>query len=1203
MPGARLIVNSRFFHIARAGEKADGKHSMTREAAMGLVEYVGTREGVELNMPDQLSLYEKGGTPLNLDPLRLSPEVAARPATQKQISMIKDLLKAIPESKNTLEYQDYIEHGTIGNATELISHASELGLGYAVDYGKAANLVEYVGKRPGAVRVGEHGLFSSSPNVDLKKAQEEIANCKGNIWTHVISLRREDADMLGYNQQKPWRDLVMQKIDAIANASDIPVSQLHWYAGMHNTTHHPHIHLFVFSDDPKAGRLTVDGINKMKSAFSEVIFADERHQIYIHKDEMRDEIKQSVDRVLEDLSSGSAGHFEKADLDKICSELTCLAGDLKSKQGKKQYGWLLRDPDIRKQVDGIMSDLAKAPEIQKLYDLYCADHIALERMYREDPKDITPIVKNQEFRSIKNRIIREAMKLANTKPGAAEKEKFVSLSDILEENPGDANTSGAASNNPDFSGYDNQDQSEDEENFASLTDNIPPEQEPSAPDDDPETFFPDGEKAAPKEENNDARRPKEKATFKEVYVNAVENREPKGMYQLAERYFRGDGVDRDYVAAQMWYGLAAEAGSNMAKYKIGRMYLYGIGIDRDEKLGKEYCLEAYYGFTGELKEATGINLDRDRFTWEDLPKANAYCAYLEYLVGRMRLAGEGVDTDCLSAFNWFRAAATHGHVHSEYMLAKMIYEGQGVPQSYQDAADFFREAADKEDKYACYAVGRMYYRGIGVTQDLPKAAGYFTKAAEENVPYADYTLAQMAEAGQGIEKNAENASLLYKKALNEFTEQEKQQPDPLTEFRIAKMHLTGKGTAADPQEALKWFLKSAGGGNPFAAYQAARILGKGNCAGRDETQAAKLYADALAGFIKLDKDRPDVQLEYRIGSMFLKGQCFTADPQEALKWFLKSAGGGNAFAAYQAAQILGEGKCAGRDEAQAAKLYADALAGFIKLDKDRPDTQLEYRIGSMYLSGKGTAVNPEEALKWLTLSAQKGNMFAAYRAAKLLETGTEATPPNRARAQIFYNIALNGFLAADAVRPDGNMRFTIGRMFLQGDGTAVDRAAALHWFMLSAEQGNADAQFQAARILQQAQSSEGSRRRAQVYYATALQEYLRKVRSVYNPFLKYRIGTMYEFGLGAERNVDTAKEWYRQAAQEGNEDAVNRLRQIDQFEKKQAAGAVMRLFRFFARALGHNVQDSTTHKYCADRKLRQKQRMLHNQSRNQEQGM
>lgn len=323
MSGARIVLNSRYFHIARAGEKADGKHTMTKDAAMGLVNYVGTRESVELNV-NQTSMNGEEIIALNLDPLKLSAEVGARPATGKQMKTIADLLWEIPEAKKGLEYQDFKANPTIGNASELISYAAEMGLGFAVDLGKAKNLIEYVGKRPGVDRVGEHGLFSSEPNVDIRKAQEEIASCKGNIWTHVISLRREDADALGYDHQKPWRDLVLQKVDVIAKASNIPVSDLHWYAGMHNTTHHPHIHLFVFTDDPKVGHLNVSGINEMKAAFSEVIFADERRHIYEHKTKIRDNLKQKIDDILSDIRNGSSDQLNRKQKDSLCEKLLHL---------------------------------------------------------------------------------------------------------------------------------------------------------------------------------------------------------------------------------------------------------------------------------------------------------------------------------------------------------------------------------------------------------------------------------------------------------------------------------------------------------------------------------------------------------------------------------------------------------------------------------------------------------------------------------------------------------------------------------------------------------------------------------------------------------------------------------------------------------------------------------------------------------------
>jgi len=104
LPGARIVLNSRYFHIAKAGEKADGKHVMTRDAAMGLVNYVGTRESVVLNVPNQLSINGEEITALNLDPLNLKAEVAARPATHKQMELLSDLLHEFPEAKRSLEY-------------------------------------------------------------------------------------------------------------------------------------------------------------------------------------------------------------------------------------------------------------------------------------------------------------------------------------------------------------------------------------------------------------------------------------------------------------------------------------------------------------------------------------------------------------------------------------------------------------------------------------------------------------------------------------------------------------------------------------------------------------------------------------------------------------------------------------------------------------------------------------------------------------------------------------------------------------------------------------------------------------------------------------------------------------------------------------------------------------------------------------------
>ncbi|WP_457945425.1 MobP3 family relaxase [Caproiciproducens sp. LBM24188] len=867
MPGARLILNARYFHIAKVGEKADGKHVMTKDAAMGLVNYVGTRESVVLNMPKQHSMDDENITALNLDPLNLKTEVAARPATHKQMKLLAELLHEFPEAKQSLEYQDFKANPTIGNATELISHAAEFGLGFAVDLGRAKNLVEYVGKRPGVDRVGEHGLFSSAPEVDIKKAQEEIANCKGNIWTHVISLRREDADALGYDTQKPWRDLIMQKIDIIAKASNIPVSELHWYAGMHNTTHHPHIHLLVFSDNPKSGKLTREGINQMKSEFSEVIFADERHHIYEHKDEMREGIKKQVDEILSEITRNAERQFSDKEMDTLCNKLLQLGNVLKNRPGKLQYGWI-KDFQLRRQINDIMADLGKTPAIQELYRLYCEDHKELQGMYRNNPKDIGPLERQSEFQVIRNKIIREAVNLARAHESSLSSP--LSYESLCAPLP------------------------------SEKLDCLPADYEQSANWDVQDDFEPVEQCSSAEQRFRDCWNKAVNGAAKSGYELA------KARYELARMYFYGKGVEQDYGQAMMWYGLAAESGHSFAKYELGKMYLYGIGIDMDMELGKEYCLEAYWDFRHSVEKAYGLDIGQyveDGTVFEEGYSGCKDAAYLLYCLGRMEHSGEGIDRNYEKAFRWYRLAAQGGHIHSNYCMAQMYYGGEGVPQDYSEALHCYKAAAEGKDRYAYYALGRMFDTGTGVEQNRSAAASWFTLASKENVPYADYRLAQMCAAGQGMEQDTELSGILYRKALEEFLEQEKRQPNAADELRIAGMYLHGLGVDVNPKEAAKWLELCAEKEDPHAQYQLARMLQTGDGVMKNENRAGEFYTKAFQAFVKLNHEEPDDALQYKIGIMLEFGLGVKRDVTAAKEWYRMAADSGNESAAERLNQI------------------------------------------------------------------------------------------------------------------------------------------------------------------------------------------------------------------------------------------------------------------------------------------------------------
>ncbi|MBW7573152.1 MobP3 family relaxase [Caproiciproducens faecalis] len=974
MPGARIVLNSRYFHIAQAGEKADGKHVMTKDAVMGLVNYVGTRESVELNV-NQTSMNGAEITALNLDPLKLSAEVAVRPATGKQMKTIADFLWEIPEAKKGLEYQDFKANPTVGNASELISYAAEIGLGFAVDLGKAKNLIEYVGKRPGVDRVGEHGLFSSEPNVDIRKAQEELASCKGNIWTHVISLRREDADALGYDHQKPWRDLVLQKIDVIAKASNIPVSNLHWYAGMHNTTHHPHIHLFVFTDNPKVGHLNVSGINKMKAAFSEVIFADERRHIYEHKTEIRDSLKQNIDDILSDIQNDSADQLNRKQVDSLSEKILHLGEQLKDRPGKPQYGWI-KDNDIRREVKDIMSGLAEAPAIRQLYELYCEDHKDLQRMYRNDPKDIGPIIKNHEFDSIKNKIIRTAIALSKNVPELDE--TLITITD-----PNDLQVTGESRQN--FMTSEEDSLSDEESLFLSAPDELldwmPPQDEenPFKPNSVPAPqIFDDGNDKSWERKKFSNRN---QDNFEDCFDKAI-NGDVKAKYQLAKKYFYGKGVERDYEQAQMWYGLAAAAGHSFAKYELGKMYLYGIGIEKNQELGTEYCLDAYWDFRASVEKSYGFDVGSsvDDGTAEQAEfSGREDAAFLMYTLGRMEYVGEGIPRDNGKAYQWFRLSADGGHIHSNYRLGKIYYAGEGIQQDYAMAESYYRTAANGKDKYAYYALGKMFDTGIGAEQNYKTAAEWYTKASMEDVSYADYRLAQMYNNGQGVEKDDELAGALFKKALNEFIEQDKQQPDVDTEFRVANMFLKGLGVEKTVRDAVDWFRKCAEKGNPFAAYQLGVLFSKGTEISKDDLQAQKFYSMALAGFIPIDREHPDADMERRIAQMFYFGNGTNQNYATAAQWFSMSAEKGDTYSQFQLAHMMQKGEGIPADELRAQLLYASALAGFQKSLQENPNPDLLYKVGRMYESGLGTTRNISTAKQYYAAASAGGNFYAQIR--------------------------------------------------------------------------------------------------------------------------------------------------------------------------------------------------------------------------------
>jgi len=341
---------------------------------------MGTREGVE----------------------KVADGVDNAPATVRQQRLVQDIIKFDPSAKDYGEYHDYESSPTKSNASEFIDAFVERN---ADRIGELDKLVSYMAERPGVEKLGPHGLFSQTDNkIDLDSVAEEVGQHKGIIWTHVISLHREDAERLGYNSAEAWRELVRRNVTELADAQKIDISNLQWYGAFHNTTHHPHMHLLVYSKDAKQGWLTKKGIDELRSALGNDIFRLEQYKLLTMETDFRDRLKkesrEEIERLLAKIRESYAPTSEVEVL------FLKLVSQLKTCKGRKQYGYLPKD--IKDTVNKIVAELAKDEGIAKLNSEWNKVNREKLSLYFEKKEPDVPLEDNPEFRSIKNVIVRSA---------------------------------------------------------------------------------------------------------------------------------------------------------------------------------------------------------------------------------------------------------------------------------------------------------------------------------------------------------------------------------------------------------------------------------------------------------------------------------------------------------------------------------------------------------------------------------------------------------------------------------------------------------------------------------------------------------------------------------------------------------------------------------------------------------------------------
>ena len=794
-------------------------------------------------------------------------------ATKNQEQLINDLINDFPESKRYLEYEDYERESTIENAGELISTIVERN---ADVVGNRQNFVGYMAMRPGVEKRGSHGLFNEKDEpIILNQAANEIAEHKGNVWSHVVSLRREDAVRLGFDNSDAWRELVKRHISDIAKAQNIPLCNLKWYAAYHDTTHHPHIHLLVYSTNPKQGFLTKAGIDKVRSVFANDIFHDDLQSIYQEQTVSRDELKAVSKNEFESIVNMIASNdHTDSQLEELIRKLYI---QLQNVKGKKVYGYL--PMEIKETVNKIFSELAKDENIQQLYDKWCSLERLKYKTYTQKEAELPELVDNKVFQPVRNMIIRT----------------------VLNMKPFDANT-----------------EIEGSEPNDEYIDNTPQNMSP---------LFDEAEPLEEKETDESASAIKYYIKWNDQYKKAC------------KLIYGKDAKLNDFKKAEQLLLSESQRGNVLAVYDLGKLYSTDKLGERNEEMSIAKYTQALQGFlqiepnSKKLKPYVqyrigkmfcyGLGTEQDyekAFEWFER-SAKQKNKFAQFSLANLYYYGSGIEKDLSQAFLWYQRASSQGQPYAAYSIAQMYRYGEYVTKDNDTAQRYYKQALsgflkiesdDMANDDLFYKLGQMFKLGLGTDSDVTKAIEYFRRSAEMNNKNGLFEYGKALLIGEHIPQNTDSAVKLLEKAVKLKNSNAKR--------FLALEYISGEHLEQDIEKGIALLTECADSGDVFACYRLGKIYLQGEIMPQNLDKAEKyllLVADneytqyALAK-LYLQEEKYDIQkavnyfencadknhwASYQLGRIYLFGaEGFTKDKEQAIEWFTKSANDGNEYA-------------------------------------------------------------------------------------------------------------------------------------------------------------------------------------------------------------------------------------------------------------------------------------------------------------------
>ena len=622
----------------------------------------------------------------------------------KQQQFIQKILKDFPDSKDSLEYEDYLKNPTIGNASEFITRTMEDN---AYEVMQTKTYADYIATRPRAQRFGTHGLFTDDGvQIKLNEVSENLNQYGGNVWTILISLRREDAERLSFNTGERWRDMLRSQTSLISENFHIPMQNLRWYAAFHNESHHPHVHLMVYSTEEKQVYLSKQGVMKLRSSFAKDIFAQDLLCVYEKQTEYRDELKGNSSEVIaEIISKINSGAYDNPKLEEM---LLSLVDRLSKTSGKKIYGYL--KADVKAIIDSIVDEIASDERISALYDLWYEQREDVIRTYTDELPKRVPLSQNKEFKSIKNAVIQEAMNIVTDRIITAD----------YEENADEQSESDS--------------EPRDEETEPTLTD----KEKTSLM----WQYYRQAKELLDKESEN-----YNLNTAVEFLIESAKLGCGVAKYRLGKMFLQGEDVPKNADYALRWLEESVNDGNEFAEYLLGKTYLKDDDLEQNLIRAEDLLRKSSAHGNKYAKYTLGKALLDGELFLQNIPEAvklitesadNGF-ALAQYLLGKLLYKGEAIPQDLKKAIEYLEKAAEQKNPYAAYLAGKIQLTEDAV-KDIRKAIRNFEIAAENGNHYAEYMLGKIYLYGKEVERDYDRAIAYLTASAEHGNQYANQLL-------------------------------------------------------------------------------------------------------------------------------------------------------------------------------------------------------------------------------------------------------------------------------------------------------------------------------------------------------------------------------------------------------------------------------------------------------------------------------